>query len=114
MKQSQIKSEILNVFRTRFKNAGVKVNEIIITYRKNKPIEIDYDNIEKMEMSMAEGFIMKNFLVSKLQSELSKTHKNAEILVAITTINLNSEVIKVDAIYNTKQENGLIFKYQMQ
>lgn len=107
-----IKDQIFDIFKTRFKSAGVsEPKEIFIYYEKDKRISVGYDNERVDEVGLGENLIMKNFLMAQVNKLLSSKHPKTKIYIkgAITTIHLDSKEIYLDVCYSLNNDKTELF-----
>lgn len=111
-----IKEQIFEIFKTRFKSAGVESPKLIfIFYEKGKKIKIGYDLTppNDSEISFSDNFIMSSFVISQVKGILSKQFKRVDILNVIVMLDLHKQSIKLECIYNHKEAQNEIFKHTL-
>ena len=113
MIDKDIKTQIFEIFKTRFEAANVKdVKNIFVYYEKGKRVSVGYDNVKPDLCGYADNLIMKNFLVSQIKSHLYKqTGEKLDITFALTTIDLINQTIELKCFYDTKTEKQKLFSH---
>lgn len=115
MNSIDLKNEILNVLETKLEqnNLKGKINSFDIRLFKGK-VKFIIDGITE-DLNMMENMFMKNFLVSKIKSELVRKHNDKKVVIqmANTEISFINRTINVDVQYSTSSSEKETYHYSL-